>query len=67
MTGIHHDEQAHDLLTVRELADYLRVSEQTIYTWRSQHRGPQALRLGRKVVFRKTTVDAWLEQQAEAS
>jgi excisionase family DNA binding protein len=52
------------LLTVREVAEYLGVPVQTLYTWRSNGIGPRGSKVGRHVRYRPEDVEAWLEQKA---
>lgn len=52
-----------DLLTTKQVAEYLRVPVATLYQWRYQGRGPRAARVGRHLRYRKADVDRWLEQQ----
>jgi excisionase family DNA binding protein len=54
----------HTLLTVRELADELRVPVATVYRWNSDGTGPPVYRVGRHARFKRDEVDRWLEQQA---
>ena len=50
------------LMTVRELAAYLKVNERTVLKLASQ--GPlPAVRVGSQWRFRKATIDAWLDDQ----
>ena len=51
-----------DLLTTRELADYLRLNERTVLKLASQGELPGA-RLGNQWRFRRAVVDAWLDDQ----
>ena len=51
------------LLTVAELADYLKVPPATIYAWRYRGDGPFGIRVGRHVRFRRSDVRAWLDDQ----
>ncbi|MGM1016159.1 MAG: helix-turn-helix domain-containing protein [Actinomycetota bacterium] len=48
-----------DLLTVKELAAYLQVSVHTIYYWRGQGDGPEAVFLGKHLRFPKRAVLEW--------
>ncbi len=50
------------LWTVQDVADYLRVPVQTLYSWRVQGRGPRARRMGKHLRYRAEDVIAWLEQ-----
>lgn len=45
-------------LTTLELADRWRVSPRTIEHWRAIGRAPQAVRLGRRVLYRLTDIEA---------
>ncbi len=49
-----------DLLTIEELARYLKVSPWTVYRFVKSSRLP-CYRLGHQWRFRKSLVDAWLE------
>ena len=53
-----------DLLTITEAAELLRTPVATQRYWRHLGSGPHGFRLGRRVVYRRTDVDAWLNQQA---
>ncbi|HXH89810.1 MAG TPA: helix-turn-helix domain-containing protein [Gaiellaceae bacterium] len=53
-----------ELLTVRQLADYLSIPVSTIYLWRSKRQGPTGFRVGKRLVFRAADVARWLEEQA---
>jgi len=53
------------LLTVTEVSDYLGVPVATLYRWRTHRDGPRGIRVGRYVRYRRTDLDAWLEQQAD--
>lgn len=53
-------QEAPDLLTTRELAAYLRKPVATVRGWRYRKVGPAGFRLGRDIVYRRSTVDAWL-------
>lgn len=52
-----------DVLTVEDLADLLRMSKQSLYTRRCRDPKslPQAIRIGRRLVWRRATVEKWLE------
>ena len=52
--------------TPQELADYLDLPVGTIYQWRVRGEGPAGLKIGRHVRFRRTEVEAWLEDQRTA-
>jgi len=48
------------LMDIKEVANYLRVKESTVYTWAQEGILP-AFRLGRLWRFRRAEIDAWLE------
>jgi excisionase family DNA binding protein len=52
-----------DLLTVEEIAAELRIPEGTFRTWRANDKGPKSFRIGRRVVYRRADVEAWLAAQ----
>ena len=45
----------------REAAGYLGIADQTLYNWRSQERGPDYIRLGRKIAYLRSDLDKFLE------
>lgn len=51
----------HELMTVNEVAEYLRVPTATIYAWRKHGAGPDGFKVGRHKIFRRADIDAWLE------
>jgi excisionase family DNA binding protein len=58
MTGNHGP----DILTLEEVAAYLRLTPQTIYKWAQEKRIPAA-KLGKEWRFRKSIIDKWLDEQ----
>lgn len=55
-------EPDHDILTVEEVAVYLRLQPQTIYKWAQEKRIP-SVKLGKEWRFRKRILDRWLDEQ----
>ena len=51
-----------NLMTIEELAAYLRVTKRTIYDWLKNHKVP-ALKLVGQWRFKKDKIDAWLENK----
>ena len=47
-----------DIMTLEEVAAYLKVKPQTIYTWAQDKRIPAA-KLGKEWRFRKSIIDKW--------
>ncbi len=55
------------LLTTREFAERSRVSESTERAWRREGKTPRHLRVGRRVLYRESDVEAWLDEQRESA
>lgn len=55
-----------ELLTTVEVAQLLRAAESTVRYWRHRGEGPECFRVGRRVVYTRRAVDAWLVAQAAA-
>ena len=53
------DEAPGDVLTIDELADYLRISRSTLYKLAQEGRIP-CQKVGRHWRFRKQAIDRWL-------
>jgi len=51
------------LMTVKETATYLRVSKSYLDKARLTGHGPPFIRLGHKILYRKSAVDGWLQQR----
>jgi len=56
-----------DLLTTAEVAAITRTPASTLRYWRHLQSGPHSFRLGRRVVYRRSDVTAWLEEQSDAA
>ena len=54
------------LISMAEVADRLGIPLQTLRAWRKYGRGPKGYPLGRRVYFRWSEVEAWLQQLKEA-
>ena len=52
-----------DVLTVAELAAYLRVPKSTIYKLAQERRLP-GLKVGRHWRFQRAAIDRWLQEQS---
>jgi len=50
------------LLSTFDASEYLGVPRQTLANWRTrEHTGPVYVRVGRRVMYRRVDVDAWIE------
>ena len=54
-----------DIMTLEEVAAYLKLKPQTIYTWAQEKRIPAA-KLGKEWRFRKSLIDEWFLQHIDA-
>ncbi len=55
------------LLKTEEAAKWLDVSPRTLETWRVRGGGPRFIKNGRRVAYRETDLDAWIEEQTRRS
>ena len=53
-----------DLLTIAEAAALLRAPVATLRYWRHLGTGPASFRLGRRVLYRRGDLLAWIDQHA---
>ena len=51
-------------MTLEEVAAYLKVKPQTIYTWAQEKRIPAA-KLGKEWRFKKSIIDEWFNQHID--
>ena len=56
------DAPGHEIMTIEEVAHYLRLKPQTIYKWAQERRIP-AVKLGKEWRFRRSILDRWLDEQ----
>lgn len=53
-----------DIMTVKELADYLKIAEKTAYRFASEGRVP-GFKVGSAWRFRKSEINRWIAQQEQ--
>ncbi|HKE90261.1 MAG TPA: helix-turn-helix domain-containing protein, partial [Gemmatimonadales bacterium] len=53
-----------EILTIDEVAEYLRLTPQTIYKWAQERRIP-AVKLGKEWRFRRSVIDKWFDDQLQ--
>lgn len=51
-----------EILTIKEVADFLKVTERTIYRLAAAHKIP-AFKVGGTWRFSRTDIDQWIKQQ----
>jgi excisionase family DNA binding protein len=52
------------IMTLEEVAEYLRVKPQTIYTWAQEKKIPAA-KLGKEWRFKKSMIDEWFNERID--
>lgn len=55
-----------EILTVKELAEYLKIAEKTAYCFASEDKVP-GFKVGSAWRFKKTEIDAWIKRQSEGN
>ncbi len=60
----HAAEPSADLLTIGEAALLLRAPVATLRYWRHLGTGPHSFRLGRRVLYRRDDLRAWIDARA---
>lgn len=55
------------LLSVDEAAAYLRLSKATLSRMRKENNGPQYVKLGHRVLYRKSELDAFIDSNVSVS
>jgi len=53
-----------EIMTIEELAKYLKLKPQTIYTWAQNGKIPAA-KLGKEWRFKKTVIDKWFNRHID--
>jgi excisionase family DNA binding protein len=59
----HTTGQQPELLTIAEAAELLRAPVATVRYWRHRNIGPRSFRLGRRVLYRRDDLRAWIESR----
>lgn len=55
------------LLDVNDTAKYLNISKSTLAKMRLSGKSPKYVKLGRKVAYRASDLDIWIEEQTFSS
>lgn len=53
-----------DIMTIKELADYLKIAEKTAYRFALEKKIP-GFKVGTAWRFRKKEIDEWIEKQSK--
>jgi hypothetical protein len=59
--------QANEYLDTSDAAATLRLSQSTLNKWRLTGGGPKYLKLGRRVLYSRDTLNAWAKGRERAS
>jgi excisionase family DNA binding protein len=59
----HPSSHEPELLTITEAAELLRAPVATLRYWRHLGTGPRSFRLGRRVLYPRDDLKAWVEAQ----
>ena len=51
-----------DLLKQKEASKYLKISTNTLATWRHEKKGPKFIRTGRYIKYSKEDLDSYLKK-----
>jgi predicted DNA-binding transcriptional regulator AlpA len=57
--------QPDPLLTVDEVAAWIRKPKATLYAWRSRGLGPPAIRVGNTLRYRRSDIELWLSELSD--
>jgi excisionase family DNA binding protein len=57
----HTNANEPELLTLAEAAEVLRAPVATLRYWRHLNTGPRSFRLGRRVLYRRDDLHAWID------
>jgi predicted DNA-binding transcriptional regulator AlpA len=66
VAGAQDDQPQPDLMSINEVAALTRKSRHALYSMRYTNTGPPSFRLGRRLVYRRADVLAWIESHAAA-
>lgn len=53
-----------EIMNIEEVAEYLRLKPQTIYTWAQEKKIPAA-KLGKEWRFRRSVINKWFDQHID--
>jgi len=55
-----------EILPKRQVSTEYGIPENTLSYWRAMGTGPKSAKLGRRVVYRRSDVEAWIDAQFAA-
>ena len=57
----------HLYMTTHEVAELCRTSPETVRYWRNVHKGPASFKVGRRVLYARRDVEAFIDNARETS
>lgn len=54
-----------DYMTTEEVATMIHLSQSTLRAWRSKNMGPPTMHAGRRVLYRRSDVNSWVENSGQ--
>lgn len=52
-----------EFIEAPDLAEFLGISLETLYRWNREGKSPKHYRIGKKLQYRQSDVEAWIEEQ----
>jgi predicted DNA-binding transcriptional regulator AlpA len=56
-----------EIMTTRQVSETTGIPVGTLRFWRHTNQGPASFALGRKVVYRRSELEAWIAEQESAT
>ena len=56
-----------EYLTLPEASELIRTPTGTLYQWRTKKIGPPSMKVGRRVLYKRSDLDAWLDSITTSS
>jgi predicted DNA-binding transcriptional regulator AlpA len=66
-TGMAMTDLLKDYIPRKTLAEQIGYTEKTLINWELDGKGPPATRVGRQVLYRRASVEKWLQAQERAT
>jgi excisionase family DNA binding protein len=58
---------AAEYLTLPQVAELIQTPAGTLYQWRTKKTGPPSMKVGRRLLYKRTDLEAWLDSLATSS
>ena len=67
MNALTHQSTRPELIPPAELSNRIGIAVQTLARWRSESRGPSYIKVGGRIVYKWSAVEAWLEANSQTA